>query len=105
MNIDFPCIKCGLCCKKVNNVPKMSYLDRGDGICLHLKDNICLIYSDRPFLCNSEKVYSKYFSNMPKEEYYAIILKHCIEIANNFNRDDLVIELKNILKKYDNKFN
>ncbi|MEI0564034.1 YkgJ family cysteine cluster protein [Brachyspira pulli] len=100
MNEKFPCIKCGLCCQKVNLIEEVSYLDSGNGVCKYLKNNLCLIYDDRPFLCNSEKVYSKFYSHLTKKEYYVTMLKYCIAIANDFRREDLVFELEKLLNEY-----
>lgn len=100
MNENFPCIRCGLCCRKVNLIEEVACLDRGDGICKYLKNNLCLIYDNRPFLCNSEKVYSKFFPHLSKKEYYAMMLKYCIDIANDFKRNDLVYELNKLLSEY-----
>lgn len=74
MNEKFPCIKCSLCCKRVNIVEELSCLDIGDGTCKYLKDNLCTIYENRPIVCNSEKVYSKYFSHLTKKEYYSMMI-------------------------------
>lgn len=41
------CQKCGSCCRFVFD----THLDSGNGICKHLKDNLCLIYDTRPPEC------------------------------------------------------
>ena len=43
------CIQCGACCKMIDRV--LPELDRGDGACIYLKDNMCSIYEMRPMLC------------------------------------------------------
>lgn len=56
------CSKCSaLCCKQMGKI--ITEYDRGDGICKYLEDNKCSIYDDRPFICNTVKIYEKYFSN------------------------------------------
>ena len=48
--LEFKCIKCGACCKRVDIMAPE--LDRGDRICKHLKeDNTCWIYHKRPKVC------------------------------------------------------
>lgn len=63
--IDFPCQQCGACCKQVNLSAQTAFLDRGDGICLHLdlKSSLCKIYNERPEVCNVQKYYEKYLSD------------------------------------------
>jgi len=46
-------------------------LDRGDGVCKHLKENLCEIYSARPIFCNVEAYYEKFLSEkISREEFY-----------------------------------
>ena len=68
--ISFPCIGCGLCCKKVKSVidnvgrdyPEthplyFPYNFDESGACEKLTaDNKCSIYEDRPILCNVDKL-------------------------------------------------
>lgn len=69
------CSKCNaLCCRVIGKI--LPELDRGDCACVHLTDdNKCEIYEDRPFICNTVKIYEKYFSN-----------KYTIEQWNEMNR-------------------
>ena len=67
----FQCDKCGLCCKNIRFSSLAAELDRGDGVCKHLKDNLCEIYSERPIFCNVEAYYDKYLSEkISREEFY-----------------------------------
>ena len=67
----FPCEKCGLCCKNIRFSDLSAELDRGDGVCKHLKENLCEIYDKRPIFCNVEAYYEKYLSEtISKEEFY-----------------------------------
>jgi len=74
----FPCTSCGLCCQRISVVPELSAYDRGDGVCMHLVENRCSIYEERPEICRIdqmfEKVYSKHFS---RHEFYLENLKVC----------------------------
>lgn len=69
------CSNCkAYCCRVIGKI--LPELDRGDCACVHLTDdNKCEIYEDRPFICNTVKIYEKYFSN-----------KYTIEQWNEMNR-------------------
>lgn len=60
----FPCTSCGKCCRRVNLSEHTAYLDRGDGVCRHFNDdtNLCLIYDDRPLICQIENYYKKHLA-------------------------------------------
>jgi Fe-S-cluster containining protein len=50
--MDFPCARCGACCRFAGQVPELRALDRGDGVCRHLTaENLCAIYEARPPIC------------------------------------------------------
>ena len=67
----FQCEKCGLCCKNIRFSSLSAELDRGDGVCKHLKDNLCEIYAARPIFCNVEAYYDKYLSEkISREDFY-----------------------------------
>ena len=67
----FQCEKCGLCCKNIRFSSLSAELDRGDGVCKHLKENLCEIYSERPIFCNVEAYYEKFLSEkISREEFY-----------------------------------
>lgn len=54
----FPCSRCGACCRRAGKSGFMP--DRGDGACVHLtQDNLCSIYETRPELCNMERMWEK----------------------------------------------
>jgi len=68
--MDFPCVQCGLCCHKVNTVSALEEFDRGDGVCRHLKDNLCDIYQHRPVICNVQTMYDLYFHGVMDEKTF-----------------------------------
>lgn len=71
IQLKFNCDKCGLCCKSLAGNPIYKDLDRGDGTCKFLIDNLCSIYENRPLLCRVDDAYYEYFKNsMTLEEYY-----------------------------------
>ena len=76
--MNFPCDKCGLCCKNIRLSSLSSKLDRGDGVCKHLKDNLCEIYSQRPIFCNVEAYYEKFLAEkISREEFYNMNREVC----------------------------
>lgn len=89
MDLDkFPCSSCGACCKSVKGLMPTK---KGTTECIHLIDNQCSIYEDRPLLCRIDEGFeklSKHFAN--KKEYYKENAKKCNEL----------IELHKIDSKY-----
>lgn len=88
----FECTKCGCCCRNLNLNELYFNLDRGDGICKHFDENnnICLIYNERPIICNVNKMYEYYFSNQYTiEQYYNINKASC----------DMLIKYKQKIEK------
>ena len=85
------CNKCGLCCKlfdKVDLPPEYQELNDGTGKCKYLKDNLCTIYSERPFLCNSTLIYEKYYKDkITFTEFEEIIKNECDEIKKKYKGD------------------
>lgn len=53
---EFPCERCGACCRNVDKAEETRFLDRGDGSCRHYDDQfkICSIYESRPAICRVE---------------------------------------------------
>lgn len=77
----FQCEKCGQCCRHLNRSDIYKELDRGDGVCIYLKDNLCSIYETRPILCRVDESYEYYFKELySKQEYYELNYKACKKI-------------------------
>lgn len=58
-------------------------LDRGDGVCKYLDctTKLCMIYNERPLLCNVDKAYQVLFKDQISiEEYYELNYKACKEL-------------------------
>lgn len=67
----FSCDKCGLCCRNIWRNATFKDLDRGDGVCKYLVDNLCSIYEERPLLCRVDSCYELYYaSRMSIDEFY-----------------------------------
>lgn len=74
----FKCDCCGCCCRNLDKSELYADLDRGDGICKYLVDNLCSIYSERPLFCRVDECYELYFKEeMSLEEYYEINALAC----------------------------
>lgn len=74
----FPCDKCGACCRNLHLSPLYAELDRGDGVCKYLSENLCSIYESRPLLCRVDECYEKFFKDvMSLEKYYHLNQKAC----------------------------
>lgn len=76
----YSCDKCGSCCRSLHLNSLYSDLDRGDGICKYLDvvSNLCTVYTDRPDLCNIEKMYkSVFYEYYSEKDYIEINKKYC----------------------------
>lgn len=83
----FPCSQCGACCRNLHLSALYAELDRGDGTCRYLKDNLCSIYQDRPLLCRVEESYDALFCGvMDRESYFRLNLESCVKLQNKERR-------------------
>lgn len=74
----YKCNKCGICCKNLDKSYLYQELDRGDGVCKHLVNNLCSIYDNRPLLCRIDESYKSFYLNiMTLEEYYRLNYEAC----------------------------
>lgn len=74
----FKCDCCGCCCRNLDKSELYADLDRGDGTCKYLVDNLCSIYSERPLFCRVDECYELYFKEeMSIEEYYKMNALAC----------------------------
>jgi Fe-S-cluster containining protein len=83
----------------LKEVPELSEYDRGNGMCRYLtENNLCMIYSNRPVICNVEKMYDLYFKDifLPKD-YIIRNLKACVKLANYAKNNSAHDKLQNIL--------
>jgi len=57
---EFNCWQCGACCKIAGLTPELGHWNRGDGACVHLRDdNTCGIYETRPYICRVRRVWER----------------------------------------------
>lgn len=74
----FKCDKCGECCRNLDKSDLYKDLDRGDGICKYLYENICSIYEERPLLCRVDESYELLFKNIiNRSDYYKFNYESC----------------------------
>ena len=74
----FFCEKCGECCKHLDRSDLYNDLDRGDGVCKYLKQNICSIYDKRPIICRVDESYYSFFKEqISLEDYYKLNYDAC----------------------------
>jgi len=74
----FPCSRCGECCRHIGNIPQLAAFDSGDGVCVHLKGNLCDIYETRPDICRVDVMYEKFYAaQCSREEFYRFNLDAC----------------------------
>ncbi|GHS92488.1 hypothetical protein AGMMS50276_00490 [Synergistales bacterium] len=107
--MNFPCVQCGICCKKVNTVLGFQHFDDGNGVCCYLENNLCSIYKDRPVSCNSEKFYEAFYKDRMTEcEFAEKILRIChdliVESGNKCNIEKIEKAIEDFeLKKLSNE--
>ena len=77
--IHFPCIACGLCCKKAHLIPELGSLIQDDGQCLFYdcETHKCKNYQKRPEICNVDKMYETVFHSMSRKDFYLANLRVC----------------------------
>ena len=79
----YKCEKCGACCRNISKSNLYQKLDRGDGVCKYLRDNLCEIYNNRPVLCRIDECFELYFSKrMSQEQYYKLNRIMCKNLQN-----------------------
>ncbi|MDD3662245.1 MAG: YkgJ family cysteine cluster protein [Candidatus Pacebacteria bacterium] len=77
----FNCDQCGECCRNLHKSELYKELDRGDGVCKYLEENLCAIYENRPLLCRVDECYDRYFINiMSREQFYKLNNEECLKL-------------------------
>ncbi len=103
--MEFNCTGCGSCCRYIglviNNVQALEepfkteflnfpYSFKEDGSCENLTvDNKCLVYENRPNICNIDKIYELYYADkISKQEYYLKNARICNLFIKHFDLSD-----------------
>lgn len=77
------CSNCtALCCRQMGKI--IPEFDRGDTICKYLDEdtNKCTIYEQRPFICDTVRIYNKYFKDKYTPEEWNEINQRACESLN-----------------------
>ena len=83
------CTGCSLCCRMVSLNPDFTEPIDENGVCVHLKDNKCSIYEDRPLLCRVDEMYEELKDNFAsKEDYIKTTIKVCNSLISEIGLDD-----------------
>lgn len=92
LTFEFPCISCGLCCQQLHRSPFLVHheINSGNGVCIHLKENLCEIYQKRPMECNIKASYANYDHLFSQNEYLSLNLRACLELMHEAGRADLI---------------
>jgi Fe-S-cluster containining protein len=77
--MSFPCDACGLCCTHVDRSELTAWMDRGDGVCVRLADDLrtCTIYESRPAYCRVDESYALFANTMRLAAYYKANAEVC----------------------------
>lgn len=86
----FECSGCGSCCKRISNaveatkdIPDLKFPHNIDenGKCEMLLDDLsCMVYENRPLLCNVEKM-AEHFK-LDKQKFYKFNHKACLDMQD-----------------------
>ncbi len=82
--MSFNCTGCGLCCTRMGEVLKtvypMAFMNialadfpykvKEDGSCEMFRDNQCMVYENRPLVCNIERMADEMDLGMTKKQWY-----------------------------------
>lgn len=92
----FQCSGCGACCRRIKDAVahsahitalKFPYNWDESGKCeMLLEDNTCMVYENRPLLCNVEKVAE--LMGYDKEEFYKQNYRACLTMQDIDQVDD-----------------
>lgn len=80
--MSYPCSRCGECCRNLDKSNLYDELNRGDGTCKFLLDDLCSIYEDRPIICRIDDSYKFFKSLMTVDEYYQKNMEVCKKLQN-----------------------
>ena len=77
----FPCIQCGLCCRRLDRTVDTIAPENINGICIYLEGSLCKIYEKRPLCCNIEVAYKLLFKDvLTQKEFYLQNLEICFAL-------------------------
>lgn len=80
---EFPCNKCGACCRNVDKSEHTAHLNRGDGACKLYNDEtkLCSDYENRPDICRVDLQFDlNYKDHMTWQQYLRLNMDACIAL-------------------------
>lgn len=81
------CSNCNApCCHQMGKI--LPEYDRGDGACKYLDGTKCSIYNDRPLICNTVKLYYKYFKDKYTIEEWNELNKKACEVLREAEQSE-----------------
>jgi Fe-S-cluster containining protein len=104
MTYSYPCTGCGACCHRIGNIVKswglkdlpeddemhFPYGYNDTGKCEMLdRDNKCLVYDNRPTICNVEKMFA--LMDIPRDTFYKLNINAC---NNMMDEDNIHIDYR-----------
>lgn len=90
----YPCIKCGLCCRKISEVVEslgveFPYKWDETGRCEMLGvDNLCMTYDSRPMLCNVDELMLALGDE--RKEFYNVNIASCNKLLQDAGREERI---------------
>ena len=78
--MEFNCHSCGACCRLAGHI---GLPHRGNYVCIHLVDNKCSIYENRPEICRVKDNYQNVNDLVSLDEWYEINENMCGSIVAN----------------------
>lgn len=81
----FPCDKCGLCCRNLNMSFLYDDLHDGTGVCRYLDKhtNLCTIYNERPEKCNIVDSYEHFKDKISFNGYIQLNIDACKKLKGD----------------------
>jgi Fe-S-cluster containining protein len=76
----------------------MKELNRGDGVCKYLINNLCSIYEKRPYFCNSELLFKD--SKIDKNKFIVEILNKCLLLTVINSEQQYTNKIISLIKEY-----
>lgn len=90
----------GACCRHV-----VESLDRGDGTCLYFDEtqHNCSIYGHRPLICDSDRMYEKYYRDVMTFDEYSDLNRQACLIIRQKQSENIQHERKRNYTRGDSK--
>ena len=76
----FNCHSCGACCRQAGRI---GLPHNGDYVCIHLKDNKCSIYENRPPECRVADYHKNVENLVTMNEWFELNEVHCGTLLAN----------------------